>query len=242
MRFAIIAAGEGSRLRSEGVATPKPLVRVLGEPLIGRLFRLAKRQGATSVAVIVNEEMTEVGEYLRSGRWQLPVELLVRSTPSSLHSLAALSPWLEGAPFCLFTVDTVFLERELAAFLSHAQAAQDLSGVLAVTDFVRDEKPLYARLSPDRRIVAFEDAASDSPWVTGGIYYFQPRVLPDVRQAVASGVVLLRNALRSLLERGHTFAAFPFSRIVDVDHSSDVKDAEALLASESSLSGAAEVV
>ena len=38
MKFAVIAAGEGSRLSNEGVEVPKPLVRVCGEPLIDRLL------------------------------------------------------------------------------------------------------------------------------------------------------------------------------------------------------------
>ena len=40
MDYAIIAAGEGSRLVQEGVTTPKPLIRLLGEPMIDRLIRL----------------------------------------------------------------------------------------------------------------------------------------------------------------------------------------------------------
>lgn len=36
MKFAIIAAGEGSRLAAEGITLPKPLVEVGGEPLIDR--------------------------------------------------------------------------------------------------------------------------------------------------------------------------------------------------------------
>ena len=40
MKFAVIAAGEGSRLNQEGVALPKPLVRLNGEPMIDRLLRI----------------------------------------------------------------------------------------------------------------------------------------------------------------------------------------------------------
>lgn len=68
MNFGIIAAGEGSRLVSEGVALPKPLVNLNGEPMIGRLLRIFESLGAGRVAVIVNEQMTEVADYLQIGR------------------------------------------------------------------------------------------------------------------------------------------------------------------------------
>ena len=38
MNYAIIAAGEGSRLVQEGVAVPKPLVDLDGRPMIRRLI------------------------------------------------------------------------------------------------------------------------------------------------------------------------------------------------------------
>ena len=44
MKFAIIAAGEGSRLSQEGVTLPKPLVRIGGEAMIDRLLRIFGRQ------------------------------------------------------------------------------------------------------------------------------------------------------------------------------------------------------
>ena len=40
MKYAIIAAGEGSRLAQEGVDVPKPLVKVQDEHLIDRLIRV----------------------------------------------------------------------------------------------------------------------------------------------------------------------------------------------------------
>ena len=40
MKFAIIAAGEGSRLAQEGVKQPKPLVPLHGTPLIECLIKI----------------------------------------------------------------------------------------------------------------------------------------------------------------------------------------------------------
>ena len=56
MDYAIIAAGEGSRLAQEGVKWPKPLVRLNGVALIDRLIDIFLRNNATSISIIVNEE------------------------------------------------------------------------------------------------------------------------------------------------------------------------------------------
>ena len=66
MHYAIIAAGEGSRLAEEGILEPKPLVRLCGEHMIDRLLRIFVRCGATSVSVIVNREMDSVVKHLQA--------------------------------------------------------------------------------------------------------------------------------------------------------------------------------
>ena len=60
MKFAIIAAGDGSRLAQEGITEPKPLVRVRGEQLIDRLIRIFMENNATEISVICNEQMDGV--------------------------------------------------------------------------------------------------------------------------------------------------------------------------------------
>ena len=52
MKFAIIAAGEGSRLASEGINVPKPLIEVGGEKLIDRLIRIFMDNEAEEIVVI----------------------------------------------------------------------------------------------------------------------------------------------------------------------------------------------
>lgn len=45
MKFAIISAGEESRLSQEGVALPKPLVQLNGVAMIDRLIRILSVMG-----------------------------------------------------------------------------------------------------------------------------------------------------------------------------------------------------
>ena len=86
MHYAIIAAGEGSRLVQEGIQLPKPLVDLDGRPMIKRLIDIMLDCDAESLSVIVNEQMTDVRDYLESLTLPVPFNLVVKTTPSSMHS------------------------------------------------------------------------------------------------------------------------------------------------------------
>ncbi|HVN49264.1 MAG TPA: NTP transferase domain-containing protein [Bacteroidota bacterium] len=231
MNAAIIAAGEGSRLQTDGVAVAKPLVPICGVPLIDRLIRMALASHAESLSIIVNEEMTDVRRYCENLSLSIPLNLLVRSTPSSMHSLFALAPYLNHAPFYLTTVDTIFLEVEFKKYLAFAQHQQHTDGVLAVTDFIDDEKPLCAKLDKQQRITTFSDSQEGYRWATGGIYYFSPRIFNLIPDALAANTVRLRNFLRLLLQHHYTLHGYAFSKIIDVDHAKDIAAAEEFLTS-----------
>ena len=125
MNYAIIAAGEGSRLIQEGIRTPKPLVEVGGEKLIDRLIRIFLANDASQIVIICNEQMKEVSAHLISLKQtlQIPLQLVVKSTPSSMHSMWELSSWLDDGPFVLTTVDTIFREQ---TFSEYVRTFQDL--------------------------------------------------------------------------------------------------------------------
>ncbi len=124
MKFAIIAAGEGSRLASEGIVAPKPLVEIRGEKLIDRLIRIFMACDAEEICVVCNSIRPETEAHLRQlqasgldGR-MLPLRFVVRNTPSSMHSFYELSPLLGQSPFVLTTVDTIFREEEFVQYVA----------------------------------------------------------------------------------------------------------------------------
>ena len=64
MKFAIIAAGEGSRLAQEGIVSPKPLIEVAGQHLIDRLMDVFREVGASELWVVCNDLRPEVSAHL----------------------------------------------------------------------------------------------------------------------------------------------------------------------------------
>lgn len=79
MKFAIIAAGEGSRLAQEGVEEPKPLVSVCDQPMIERLMRIFVDCGASEIVVIINEQSTSVHRYLKKLDLPVPLKIIVKT-------------------------------------------------------------------------------------------------------------------------------------------------------------------
>ena len=162
MKAAIIAAGQGKRLSKRGVDIPKPLIPIHKEPLIARAIRAAAHVKATSVACIVNDLNPAVACYLQSTPWPVPLELVVKTTPSSMESLFSLAPLLKDEPFLLFTVDAVFEFERLKKFLTEARRLNG-DGVLAVTRFVDDEKPLWVRFDRSHKMIALGDRVRPCP-------------------------------------------------------------------------------
>jgi len=111
MNFAIIAAGEGSRLKKEGVDLPKPLVRIGNEPMIYSLIKTAVRNGANTISIIINDHSPDLKYFLESLQLEIPINIIVKSTPSSMHSLFELRPILPGDSFFLATTDSIFREK-----------------------------------------------------------------------------------------------------------------------------------
>ena len=234
MKYAVIAAGEGSRLTKEGNTIPKPLIEVNGERLVDRLLRIFEAQAASEVAVICNEQMTEVKEHLLAVQqtYGLPLRLVVKSTPSSMHSMWELGKWLDDGPFVLTTVDTVFREEEFSAFVQtftkHLETGE-ADGLMGVTDYIDDEKPLFVSTDDELWITAFLDRCDHPRYVSGGIYALAPRSLNTLHDCVARGEQRMRNFQRALLRDGFKLKAWPFSKVLDVDHVSDIQKAEAFL-------------
>jgi len=230
MRFAIIAAGEGSRLAQEGVQQPKPLVPLCGEPMIERLLRIFVECGATEIVVIVNEWSTAVREHLEQMSLPVPLRLVVKTTPSSMHSLHALSPYLRGERFCLTTVDTIFREEEFKKYIRHFQKAENVDGCMAVTPYVDDEKPLWVGVENDNRITGFHDKQEgDDHLISGGIYCLGDKALDVLDHCMEQGMSRMRNFQRQLVAEGLRLEAYPINKILDVDHKEDIAKAEAFI-------------
>lgn len=234
MDYAIIAAGEGSRLAQEGVTYPKPLVPIDGVPLIERLIRIFARHNARTINIIINSRQPDTLQLLKELSVLFPLNIVIKDTPSSMHSMHALSPYLSDK-FCLTTVDTIFREDEFAAYIEEFEKSCN-DGLMAVTDFIDDEKPLYVSTDSNLTITGFHDTAPEQvKYISGGIYALTADTLKTLDRCIASGSSRMRNFQRQLVADGFTLKAYPFGKIIDIDHASDIEKAHQFNESQSTI-------
>lgn len=242
MKYAIIAAGEGSRLTKEGLNDPKPLVRVAGECLIDRLLRIFTDNDAEEIVVICREgegaddPMVRVRKHLEqiekeglNGK-HIPLRFIVKNTPSSMHSMFELSSMVQDSKFIATTVDTIFNEQDFASYVK-TFTTSDVDALMGVTDYIDDEKPLYVATDDELHITGFLDADPDKQchYISGGIYGLTPVCVETLQRCIESGQSRMRNFQRNLVSDGLQLSAHPFSKVLDIDHVTDIAKAEEFL-------------
>ena len=209
--------------------------------MIDRLIRIFTDCEAEEVVVIVNNLTSLVQEHLNRLDSKVPLKVVVKTTPSSMHSFYELSPYLGEGKFCLTTVDTVFREDEFKEYIEEYRSS-DYDGMMAVTDFIDDEKPLYVSTNKKLDITGFHDSMEDfyhseaflnfqaeCRFISGGIYCLDGKSIQTLHRCMEQG--MSRNFQRQLVADGLRLKARPFSKILDVDHASDIVKAEEFLIS-----------
>lgn len=223
VRGGIIAAGAGSRLRQAGWAVPKPLVRVAGMPLIERVIRNFLAARITSLVIILNEEERDCEDWLRARYPDLDLQIIVKTTASSLESFWEVAGRLGPGRALISTVDAWCPEGDFVEFVKAARRCPAEATVLAVTPFVADERPLWVTVDALGRVTGLGGDAGDA--VTAGMYVMPERVRHMGRP---SGLGRLREFLAWLVDQGEPMYGVAIRAVVDVDRAEDVALAEAL--------------
>jgi len=215
MHYAIIAAGEGSRLSENG---PKPLVKPVDETLIERLLRIVcSRDDVENVMVVTNRRQPEVAKFVKSLSFRSTLEVIEAETGGAAYSMELVAT---KAPCVAMTVDAVFSPAAFNSFVDEFVGSQR-ECLMAVTDFIDDEKPLYVVIGEHGEALGFSDAA-DSAWVSAGLYGFGARALEVLHAPGCAHGGCLREFQRQLLVSGLDVGVFDIGKAIDVDRPEDV--------------------
>ncbi len=231
MKCLILAAGRGSRLRQR--ADSKPLLPLLGLPLIERGIRAAHMAGADHFIVVTGYQAATVEAFLQrlSRRLRIPIETVFNPNWASRengHSVLAAANRLDG-PFLLLMADHIFDPALLQTLIRHGPPA---SGVALAVDGALDN-PLVDLDDVTRvrrkgeAIIAIGKHLESYDGYDTGAFLATPTLFTALEQATDSS---LSAAVQILAQESRACAVDVSGRFwIDVDDEAALKRAEQAL-------------
>lgn len=235
MKCLILAAGQGTRLRS--VAASKPLARVGGMPLVEHVVRRAAEAGASGFVIVTGYEAEPVEAFLGdlAGRAGLSIETVRNAgwdRPNGLSVLAAEAR-LDGE-FILLMSDHLFdpaILRDMIA-ADRAGAALTLAADFAVDNPLLDlDDATKIALGEGGRIARIGKTLERYDAIDTGIFIAGPALLDALRASLAAGGSgSLSEGVQALADAGRAFTWDCGGRWwLDVDDQAAFAKAEAAL-------------
>lgn len=232
MNYVILAAGLGSRFVKEGIMTPKPMVEVMGKPMVARLIDVLMSCGADKINIVANSRMTDFVEFLEKLKVEgAPLDIRPIISDNSYYSLTEACKGVEGK-FIAMTVDTIFPTGEFRDYVAAVDAMPGNEVLMGLTKFVDDESPLYAKLDSEGDVIDYKYGGEPFPGeviVSAGIYGLTSEAMDVVakRDGYPESLSDFQRILAA--ETDIRVVPFVFSKALDIDCTHDREVAEAFL-------------
>ena len=192
----VLAAGHGTRLRPFTCATPKPLMPVWGEPMLGRIVAMLRSWGVDDIAFnthCLHEQVKAWADGYRRGAVAAgdKVKVKISYEPEILGTGGVLNPlreWVAGEPFYLVNGDIVV---ENAPNPLDKVRNFDSNAVIGVA-LVSESGPRTIEVEPESGFVTnwrSQDAGCDGTYTYCGITVLKPEILDFVKPDGFSSIV-----------------------------------------------------
>jgi len=128
----ILAAGKGTRMRPFSEQWPKPILPVLGKPLMAYQLEMMAALGIRRVVVVIGHLGHEVVKALGDGSvWGVQITYVEQEEVLGIaHAVSRLENHVDR-PFFLFLGDIFFATENLASMVERFRSDRDVAGVLA---------------------------------------------------------------------------------------------------------------
>lgn len=229
-KAAILAAGEGSRLR---VVSPyKPIVQIHGTALFELTLSNLQFKNFDRIAAIFNEDEKAMDLSLLPGLKRLSIDYFFKTTLSSMHSLFEVFNRLEVNPkehIFVSMVDSIIRPQDMILFHEFCANLNSDESAIIVTPHIEDEKPLTLKIDSQGYVIEFQCPIEKDTLVTSGVYYLSGSTMPLLTKKIESGQTKMRNFLMDLVLEKHKIKVFKINKTLDIDRPEDIVSAENFL-------------
>ena len=217
----ILAAGKGTRIAPFSERFPKPMLPVLGKPLIQHQVECLRDLGVKRVLIVIGHLGYEIVRGLGDGgRFGVTIEYVDQGpTLGIAHAVGKLEQRIDR-PFMLFLGDIVFVHRDLGSMT--AMMGQD--GVRAVLAVKEEPDPAAIRrnfvvMEQDGLVTrVIEKPQHPRTRLKGcGLYLFDPVFFDAVRRTPRTALrdeYEITDAIQIFIDDGHRVKA---ARVIEDD-------------------------
>ncbi|MEU8631411.1 NDP-sugar synthase [Amycolatopsis sp. NPDC048633] len=229
---AILAGGSGARIRDFSTQQ-KPLVEVLGRPVIDHTVVGMAHAGINEISIGTNELNVELLRHLQA---TFPgIEFIPVSTDNCSgtgNALLAILDSISESDVCIGTADTVIRLDAIKRMIDAVgRPAVGRIGHVLATRFIADEDPIWIETSPDWRLTRFSKGGKPAGLVFANIRWLSREAASRVRAAATSelftGEIRASVVMRFLMDSSPgAITCSVEDPVFDIDRGIDVKVAE----------------
>jgi mannose-1-phosphate guanylyltransferase / phosphomannomutase len=184
MKGVILAGGKGTRLHPLTYDTPKPMLRVLGKPVMEYSIELLKKHHITKIAILIHYQGEQIRSYFQDGsRWGVELVYFEDNPPlGTAGSIKAAERFLDET-FVVISGD-VLTDIHLRNGI-HFHQQRDALLTMIVKEEENPSDFGIIKLNIDGQIIRYIEKPTSqevfSFMVNTGIYVMQPSILKEIK-------------------------------------------------------------
>ncbi|MDD4122439.1 MAG: NDP-sugar synthase, partial [Eubacteriales bacterium] len=207
-----LAGGMGSRLKPLTDDLPKPMVPVMGKPLLERNMLRLKACGVDEIILSTSYKPQKIKEYFGDGaKLGLKIHYICEDIPLGTGGAIKNSQEFFDDTFLIFNADILSNINIIEMLKFHKKKRAAVT--IAVTEV--ENPSLYGVIEYDEDFYAESFTEKPKPsetksnYINAGIYIFEPEVLKEIPDFKV--VSIERETYPLLLEKGYSIAVFKSS-------------------------------
>lgn len=177
MHAIILAGGKGARLRPYTEDRPKPMVEVLGVPILAYQMHWLQTQGVDDVVIACGYRHEVIRDYFGGGeKWGMTIRYSVEAEPLGRGGAIrqAFGLFSDPSEWIIATNGDIITNLRLDKVLAHHRDHDALATVV-LTPYVSTYG--LVEVNADDRVIAFIEKPTLPYWINAGIYVLSRDVI-----------------------------------------------------------------
>ena len=209
MKALFLVGGQGTRLRPLTDRLPKPMVPVMGKPLLERNLEILKLHGVNEIVLSTCYQPEAIERYFGNGsQFGLTIRYICEETPLGTGGAIRNCADCFDGTFFVFNADILSNINFSEMLRYHRRKKADVT--IAVTRVENPSAYGVIEFDEDGYAVSFREKPAPheivSHFINAGVYIFEPDVLKRIPSGRAVSVE--REVFPKLLEKGRKIAVY----------------------------------